>query len=249
MYIVYIYIYSLYILGISLWNYGTYNQHEKNKHFQIWSPDWFVSSKKTSWHHAATGWLSGFLVDQKIDLPKKRRGIKKQLPNNCHDSMINCWRKKPRPKNIIPTPSDSLKDLGVKEILNEIILFLICLPKRKEVHKQNHGPVKEKVWHSTSFYSGFPWFIYIKMLVSRGVGQLSELKLQGVFFVIRCCKHRCTWATDCSNASFSRFRLLTLANPHGFVSIGFPLGVPWMPPPPPQYSLEYWIGQKLREIF
>ena len=51
-----------------------------------------------------------------------------------------------------------------------------------------------------------------KMLVSRGWVSHQVLL------------HRCTWATDCSNASFSRFRLLTLANPHEFVSIGFHWG-------------------------
>ena len=104
--------------------------------------------------------------------------------------MINCWRKKPRPKNIIPTPSDSLRDLGVKEILNEIILFLICLPKRKEVHKQNHGPVKEKVRHSTSFYSGFPLYLHQKRWFQGGWVSCQNWNFKG-FFRHQLLLHRC----------------------------------------------------------
>lgn len=103
--------------------------------------------------------------------------------------------------------------------------------------------------------------IYIKNVGFKGVGSVVRIETSRGFFVISCCftaaklrngKNRpfvtLTWATDCSNASFSRFRLLTLANPHEFVSIGFLLGVPWMPPPPPQAIFPGGkIGQKLRD--
>lgn len=142
---------------------------------------------------------------------------------------------------IIPTPSESLRDLGVKEILNEIILFLICLPKQKEIHKQNHWPVKEQVRHSTSFLGDFHGLSTSNMLKLQGGGSVViSWKLQGVsrhqlFSHASCAtlQAHVTWATDCSNASFSRFRLLTLANQGTFDAT---------PPQPPAQK----IGQKLR---
>ena len=118
------------------------------------------------------------------------------------------------------------------------------------------GLLRKKCGMPLHFIVEFHSLSTSKMLVSR-VGSVVRIETSRFFFVIRSVLHRCqaaqrkngpfvtlTWATDCSNASFSRFRLLTLANPHGFFSIGFPLGVPWMSPPPrPQYSPEANIAK------
>lgn len=192
--------------------------------------------------------LVDFWLTTKSTSPRNQGAWK----NNCQTTAMIRWStveaKKPRPKNIIPTPSDSLKDLGVKEILNEIILFLICLPKRKEVHKQNHGPVKEKVRHSTSFYSGFPWFIYIKNVGFKGVGSVVRIETSRGFFVIRSVLHRCQAAQrkkspichpHLGNGLLQRF-LLTIETVDlskspwvcfHWVSIGGTLDVTTTPPP------------------
>ena len=124
------------------------------------------------------------------------------------------------------------------------------------------GLLRKKCGMPLHFIVDFHSLSTSKMLKLQGVGSVVRIETSRFFFVIRSVLHRCqaaqrkngpfvtlTWATDCSNASFSRFRLLTLANPHEFASIGFHWGYLGCHHHPAPNIPRRQIGRKLRDYY